>query len=124
MGLWLLLAGLNGAMAVGFAAYGSHGAEGEAIRWVERASQFQLLHAVALLALARPCAEGMRLLRPAAWAMTAGIVLFSGSLYLKALGIALPIPMLTPLGGMCLIGSWLLLALGGWLAWSQGGKAE
>lgn len=122
MGLWLLLAGLNGAMAVGFAAYASHGAAGEAIGWVERASQFQLLHAIALLALARPCAEGLRLLRPAAWAMVAGIVLFSGSLYLKALGIALPVPMATPLGGLCLIGSWLLLALGGGLAANHAGK--
>jgi uncharacterized membrane protein YgdD (TMEM256/DUF423 family) len=122
MGLWLLLAGLNGAVAVGFAAWGSHGAEGDAIRWVERASQFQLLHAIALLALARHCSEGLRLMRPAAWLMAAGIVLFSGSLYLKALAIALPVPMVTPLGGLCLMGSWLLLALGGWLSRSQSGK--
>jgi len=116
MGVWLVLAGLNGAMAIGFAAWGSHGVDGEAARWVGLGSQFQLLHAVALLALARFCAERRRLFRPAAALMVAGVALFSGSLYLKALGIPLPVPMVTPLGGMSLVSSWLLLALGGWLA--------
>lgn len=116
MGIWLVLAGLNGAMAIGFAAWGSHGVEGDAARWVALGSQFQLLHAVALLALARHCAEGRRLFRPAASLMVAGVVLFCGSLYLKALGVVLPIPMLTPLGGISLMASWLLLGVGGWLA--------
>ncbi|EME68991.1 hypothetical protein H261_15792 [Paramagnetospirillum caucaseum] len=116
MGVWLMLAGLNGAMAIGFAAWGSHGMDGEAARWVGLASQFQLLHAVALLALARFCGERRRLFRPAAVLMVAGVALFSGSLYLKALGGALPVPMITPLGGISLAASWLLLALGGWLA--------
>ncbi|KIL99291.1 hypothetical protein CCC_03509 [Paramagnetospirillum magnetotacticum MS-1] len=116
MGLWLVLAGINGAVAIGFAAWGAHGVDPEAARWVERASQFQLMHAIALLALARWCVEGRRLFRPAAALMVAGIVMFSGSLYLKALGIGLPIPMITPLGGISLLASWLLLAAGGWLA--------
>lgn len=115
MGVWLVLAGLNGAMAIGFAAWGSHGVEGEAARWVGLGSQFQLLHAAALLGLARFCGEGRRLFRPAAALMVAGIALFSGSLYLKALGISLPVPMVPPLGGISLMTSWLLLALAGWL---------
>ncbi|CUW38774.1 conserved membrane protein of unknown function(Protein of unknown function DUF423,18-100) [Magnetospirillum sp. XM-1] len=116
MRVWLMLAGLNGAMAVGFAAWGSHGLDGDAARWVGLGSQFQLLHAVALLGLARFCAEGRRLFRPAAALMVAGIVLFSGSLYAKALGLSLPVPMLTPLGGVGFILSWLLLVPAGWLA--------
>jgi len=113
MGVWLVLAGLNGAIAIGFAAWGSHGVDGEAARWVGLGSQFQLLHAVALLALARFCAERRRLVRPAAGLMVAGVALFSGSLYLKALGIPLLIPMVTPLGGISLMVAWLLLALAG-----------
>lgn len=116
MRVWLVLAGLNGAMAVGFAAWGSHGLDGDAARWVGLGSQFQLLHAAALLGLARFCAEGRRLFRPAGALMVAGIVLFSGSLYAKALGGALPVPMITPLGGMSFLASWLLLAAAGWLA--------
>jgi uncharacterized membrane protein YgdD (TMEM256/DUF423 family) len=120
MGIWLLLAGLNGAMAIAFAAWGAHGIDGQAAQWVERASQFQLIHAVALLALARPCGEGWRLVRPAAGLMVAGVVLFSGSLYLKALGIGLPIPMATPIGGISMILAWLLLGAAGWLANDHG----
>jgi uncharacterized membrane protein YgdD (TMEM256/DUF423 family) len=116
MGVWLVLAGLNGAVAIGFAAWGSHGVEGDAARWVGLGSQFQLLHAVALLALARFCGEGRRLFRASAVVMMVGVVLFSGSLYLKALGLSLPIPMVTPIGGISLMASWLLLAVGGWLA--------
>ena len=112
----MILAGLNGAMAIAFAAWGAHGLDGDAARWVERGSQFQLLHAVALLALARHCAERRRLFRPAGTLMVVGIVMFSGSLYLKALGSSLPLPMVTPLGGISLIASWLLLALAGLLA--------
>jgi uncharacterized membrane protein YgdD (TMEM256/DUF423 family) len=116
MGVWLMLAGFNGAVAIAFAAWGSHGLEGDAARWVGLASQFQLLHAVALLALARLCGERRRLFRPAAILMMAGLVMFCGSLYLKALGVALPIPMVTPLGGTSLMVSWLMLGAGGWLA--------
>jgi uncharacterized membrane protein YgdD (TMEM256/DUF423 family) len=116
MGVWLMLAGLNGAMAVAFAAWGAHGLDGDAARWVERASQFQLLHAVALVALARHCGDRRRLFRPIGALMVAGVALFSGSLYLKALGMTLPVPMLTPLGGISLIVSWLLLILAGWQA--------
>lgn len=116
MRVWLALAGLNGAMAVGFAAWGSHGLDGDPARWVGLASQFQLVHAAALLGLARLCGEGRRLFRAAAVLMVAGIVLFSGSLYCKALGMPLPVLMITPLGGMSFLASWLLVAVGGWLA--------
>lgn len=120
MGIWIVLAGVYGAMAVGFAAWGAHGVNGQAALWVERGSLFQLIHAAALLALARPCAEGYRLTRPAAGLMAFGVALFSGSLYLKALDIALPIPMITPFGGISLLLSWLLLGLAGWLMHDHG----
>lgn len=107
---WLFLAGVNGAMAVGFAAWGAHGVSGPAAAWVERASLFQLIHAAALLGLARLSGEGRRLAGLAAVAMAAGVALFSGSLYLKALGIPLPVPMVTPAGGVLLLASWLIVA--------------
>ena len=120
MGLWLLLSGLYGVMAVAFAAWGAQGVGGQAALWVERGSQFQLIHAVALLALARPCGEGLRLMRPAAGVMALGVACFSGSLYLKALEIPLPIPIITPFGGIMLMLSWLLVGGAGWLAYDHG----
>ncbi|MBI3445807.1 MAG: DUF423 domain-containing protein [Magnetospirillum sp.] len=100
-------------MAIGFAAYGAHGLAPQAAALVERASQFQLLHAVALLALARMGGEGGRLLSSARILMVVGVVAFSGSLYLKALGLTLPLPMITPFGGITLLLSWLLLVIAG-----------
>jgi uncharacterized membrane protein YgdD (TMEM256/DUF423 family) len=50
--------------------------------------------------------------RQAAIAFLAGILLFSGSLYLLALtGVAL-LGAITPLGGLCFIAGWALLAWG------------
>lgn len=113
---WVLLAGLNGLMAVGFGAYAAHGLAGDPVLqgWAERASNYQLLHALALLAADRLAADGRRLAHGAAALFLAGVVLFSGSLYLRALtGTPLPIPMVTPSGGMALMAGWLVLAVSG-----------
>lgn len=44
-----------------------------------------------------------------------GTVLFSGSLYLKAFVGTIPIPWITPIGGLLLIAGWLTLAIAGWV---------
>lgn len=116
MRAWVLLAGLNGLMAVGMGAYAAHGLAGDAVlqALAERASQYQLLHALALLAADRLAADGRRVAHGAGVLFLAGMVLFSGSLYARALtGAPLPIPMVTPAGGMSLMAGWLLLALSG-----------
>ena len=75
---------------------------------------YQLIHAVALLALANwtnPAAKRIG----ACWIV--GVFLFSGSLYCLALGG--PIKLLwpvTPLGGLALLAGWLLLT---WAAFRQ-----
>ncbi len=74
------------------------------------AVQYQLWHAIGLIAIA--ALPGLRSRLPALL-LTAGTLLFSGSLYLLALGVARWMGPLTPLGGMLLIAGWLLL---GWQA--------
>ena len=109
---WVLVAGLCGATAVAFAAYTTHGvADAHAQALAERAWQFQLLHALALLAADRLAAEGRRSASVAAALFTLGIVLFSGSLYWKALVGPLPLPLATPAGGIAFMLGWLALAL-------------
>lgn len=56
-------------------------------------------------------------LRYAAWLFIAGIVLFSGSLYLLALGAPPSIGLATPLGGLAFIAGWVTLAIGVLRAW-------
>ncbi len=42
--------------------------------------------------------------------LAAGVVLFSGSIYLMLAGAPAPFGLLTPVGGVLLIGAWLMLA--------------
>ena len=113
---WVALAGLNGLIAVGLGAYAAHGLASDPVLqgWAERASHYQLIHALALLAADRLAADGRRLAHGAAALFAAGILLFSGSLYLRALtGSALPVPMVTPAGGIAFMAGWLVLTLAG-----------
>ncbi|MCA1908405.1 MAG: DUF423 domain-containing protein [Magnetospirillum sp.] len=116
---WIFLAGLGGVLAVGMGAYAAHGlaADAAAQALVERGSQYQLLHCLALLAADRVAGDGRRggaIPHLAALLFLLGMVLFCGSLYWKALsGIPLPVPMVTPAGGMTLMAAWLVLAVAG-----------
>jgi uncharacterized membrane protein YgdD (TMEM256/DUF423 family) len=48
------------------------------------------------------------------WSFFAGIVIFSGSLYLLAVTDARWLGAVTPVGGLCLMAGWLALVLTGW----------
>ncbi|MCW2246615.1 uncharacterized membrane protein YgdD (TMEM256/DUF423 family) [Azospirillum fermentarium] len=126
--LWVMLAGLGGAVAVGAGAYANHalaGAEHEQARaWMTLASQYQLWHALALVAAAvlaeRAAGVARLVVRLSGWLFLAGSLLFCGTLYALALGIALPMGNTAPAGGSSMIAGWALLALGalvpGWTA--------
>ena len=108
----LLLAALLGAAGALLGAFGAHGLrerlDAQALGVWETAVRYQLLHAVALLAIAlSPHAAA---LRSAGWLFVAGIVLFSGSLYALALGGPRLLGPVTPLGGIALIAGWALIA--------------
>ena len=102
-----LLAGLG----VALGAFGAHGLramlDDRALGWWQTAVQYQMWHAVALIALA-----GLRGVRCglAAGLISAGVLVFSGSLYLMALTGARALGMVTPLGGLLLLAGWVLLA--------------
>ena len=103
------------ALAIALGAFGAHGLEerfaavGEkAMGWWETATFYHLTHAIALFALGL---AGV----PAAWPrrlMIAGIVLFSGSLYVMAVTGVTKLGMVTPLGGVAFIAGWAMLAFG------------
>ena len=105
----VLLAGLSGAMAVGFAAMSAHGMDGQAADWLERGSRFQLIHAVALMAMGLGKGQG-RWLKASSLLFLLGSILFSGSLYAMALA-HLPVVFLVPAGGSCFILGWLALGV-------------
>ena len=117
---FLVAAGLFGAIGVAAGAYASHGLarlvdEVKLIEYFELAALYQLVHAVALLGLAlaasyRPLHLGAVI---AGLFFTAGVVLFSGSLYLRVLTGLPDWGALTPLGGSAFILGWLVIAATG-----------
>ena len=117
---FLLAAGLFGAVGVAAGAYASHGLarlvdEVKLIEYFELAALYQLVHAVALLGLA--LAASYRTLHlgavVAGLLFSAGVVLFSGSLYLRVLTGLPDWGALTPLGGSAFILGWLVIAATG-----------
>ncbi|MBM4185756.1 MAG: DUF423 domain-containing protein [Gemmatimonadetes bacterium] len=111
----LAAAGLLGALGVAFGAFGAHALLGTLssadFATFETATRYHLIHAVALLGL------GLWLERSpeprlvwAARLMTLGIVVFSGSLYLLVTLDQRWLGAVTPIGGVALIGGWLLVA--------------
>lgn len=113
----LFLGALNGALAVMLGAFGAHGlktrVDAAMLDVWSTASQYHLYHALALLVvglLARQLGASGVLV--AGWVMFAGMLVFSGSLYLLVLSGQKWLGAITPLGGLALIVGWL------WLAWS------
>jgi uncharacterized membrane protein YgdD (TMEM256/DUF423 family) len=103
---WIVIvAALSGALAVGAGAFGAHGASGAAADWLKTGAQYQLIHAVAALAVLRLDAKGSAIL------FLAGGMIFAGTLYLMAAGLPRWLGAITPIGGVLLIAGWL------WLAW-------
>lgn len=112
----IVFAGVGGAVMVGMGAYASHAAGGEISReWLRTGAQYGLWHAIALLGVAALAARGApsRWLSFSAVAFAAGIVLFSGTLFIRALTDFYWVSKATPLGGMSFIAGWLLLAVYG-----------
>ena len=121
MRIWLVLAGLSGAIGVALGAYSAHGLGGteEARATFRTAVQYQMWHVPALLAVAWLSSLGS----VPGWLPTAagvlfsvGVVLFSGSLYAIGLGGKAPVPMAAPLGGLLLMAGWLAVGMAGLLA--------
>lgn len=112
---WVVVAALNAAFAVALGAYAAHGLAGDAYAQSlgERAALYQMIHALAILAADRLAAEGRRAAHAAALLFAGAILAFSGSLTVKALGGPLPVPMITPIGGVMFILGWLTLAVCG-----------
>ncbi len=112
--LAIRISAITGFLGVALGAFGAHAfkAHLEALHMAdvwETAVFYHLVHAVVLLLLAaRP-----RFPRAPWRCFLAGIILFSGSLYLLAFTGIHWIGAITPLGGLGLLAGWLLLAIKG-----------
>lgn len=99
-------------LAVALGAFGAHGLRGkisaDALAIFQTGVHYQLVHALALLLLAALGVE-TKVARAAGWLFVAGVVVFSGSLYLLAISGAKWWGAITPVGGLCFLVGWLCL---------------
>ena len=105
-----------GAAAVMLGAFGAHALRGNldaaSLQVWHTAVEYQFWHVLALLAVAVSApARDRNWWRAAGIACTGGGMAFSGSLYALALGAPSWVGAITPLGGLALIGGWILLAV-------------
>lgn len=102
---------LLAAFGVGAGAFGAHGLramlDAQALGWWETAAFYHLVHAVALVALG---VVPERRMGVAGALIGAGVLVFSGSLYVMALTGARWLGAVTPVGGLLLIAGWLAAA--------------
>jgi uncharacterized membrane protein YgdD (TMEM256/DUF423 family) len=115
MNPWLLAAAINGFLAVAFGAFAAHGLkarlDSDALQMFETGARYQMYHALALgLAAFAMRGAAATAAQAAACFFLAGIVLFSGSLYLLALTGLRPLGFVTPFGGLAFLIGWVLLA--------------
>jgi uncharacterized membrane protein YgdD (TMEM256/DUF423 family) len=115
----ILTAAFFGTLAVILGAFGAHGLKSvvntEALSIWAKGVEYQFYHVFALLFLSTFARFRNKLIDWSYYCFTAGILLFSGSLYLLATHKVLNISFvnfigpITPLGGMFFIAGWVLL---------------
>ncbi|HLF14722.1 MAG TPA: DUF423 domain-containing protein [Bacteroidota bacterium] len=112
---FLLAAALLGFVSVALGAFGAHALKDrlapEQLARFETAVRYQFYHVFALLgvSLLSRAWPGLNF-APAGWAFLAGVIIFSGTLYLIDLTGIRTFGAVTPVGGALLLAGWLLLA--------------
>lgn len=114
---WTAAASLLMALAVGLGAFGAHGLKDRldaySLSVWEKAVFYHFIHALGILIVS--ILPKAYLILPSranlvAWLLFAGIVLFSGSLYVLALSGVKMLGAVTPFGGLSFIAAWVVLA--------------
>lgn len=119
----LVIAAVNGFLVVMLGAFGAHGLESfissQRLDTWQTGVQYHMFHTLALLGTGMLIEHGGRsnILYSSAQLFLAGIILFSGSLYLLAVTGTSWLGMVTPAGGLAFLGGWWYLTLGVW-KWS------
>ena len=116
---FLLAGALAGFVGVAFGAFGAHGLRGrlspDMLAVFETGVRYQMYHALALMLTAVLMMTGRlesgRAAAAAGWLFVAGIVLFSGSLYLLAVTGITVLGAITPIGGVAFLLGWACLAI-------------
>lgn len=111
---FITLGALFAFLAVLLGAFGAHALKGSlpehALTVYQTANDYQMWHSIGLMLIGVIYAhKPSKLLLKAGWLMTAGIVIFSGSLYALSLSGIKVLGAITPIGGVLFLIAWLML---------------
>ncbi len=115
--MFLILGAANAALVVILGAFGAHGLKArmtpELMTVYQTGVQYHMFHALGLLAVGLTLTQfpESMLLKWSGWLMLAGIVIFSGSLYVLSATGWKWLGAVTPLGGLSFIVSWVLFTV-------------
>lgn len=117
MRLLMLFGAFGGLLSVVLGAFAAHGLRDrlapEMLAVFQTGVQYQFYHSLALLVVGAMAMQGMSVpgMRCSALLFAAGIVIFSGSLYVLALSGIKWVGAITPIGGICFLAGWMALML-------------
>lgn len=119
--LFIAIGAFSAMLSVAAGAFAAHGLKKslseEYLAVFQTAANYQMIHSLGLVLIGVIMTslinnnQETRLTELSGWVMLVGILLFSGSLYALTLTSTKWFGPITPIGGMCLIISWLML---GW----------
>ncbi len=116
---FFIIGSISGFLAVAFGAFAAHALKSrldpDLLAIFETGVRYHFYHTLALFLAAWALQKFQyALFGAAAWSFVAGIVIFSGSLYVLSLTGLRWLGVITPFGGLAFLAGWLLLAVGFW----------
>lgn len=114
---FLIVGAANAALVVILGAFGAHGLRlrltPEMMAIYQTGVQYHVFHSLGLLAVGLTLTQFPKsmLLKSSGWLMLAGIVIFSGSLYVLSTTGWKWLGLVTPLGGVSFLAAWALFAV-------------
>jgi len=115
--VFLILGGFNAALVVLLGAFGAQGLKArmtaEMLAVYQTGVHYHLFHALGLIVVGLVATQisDSAYLRWSGWLMLAGIVLFSGSLYVLSVSGLRWLGIVTPFGGISFIVAWILFVV-------------
>ena len=113
---WFAAAAILCGLGVVLGAFGAHGLRerltADMLAVFETGVRYHFIHALGLFAVAWAASRWPGpLVGAAGWLFVAGIAIFSGSLYVLSISGIRWLGAITPIGGLCMIAGWALLAV-------------
>jgi uncharacterized membrane protein YgdD (TMEM256/DUF423 family) len=115
--IFIILGSLNAFLAVALGAFGAHGLQSklneQMLATYQTGVKYHMMHALGLILIgiiSRWTSDSL-LINWSGWFTCAGIVLFSGSLYLLSISGIRWLGAITPLGGLSFLAGWILMAI-------------